>query len=96
MLQTAKFFIIMESVINEKSPKVASYYGSGNQTHDHLFSLTEAVNHLTHHNDEGYWREVKAIIGGVLGFWGGVGSLGTLFLVSAPVIRTLVGTVVRF
>lgn len=32
-------------------------------------------------NDEGYWREVKAIIGGVLGFWGGIGSLGTLFLV---------------
>ena len=30
---------------------------------------------------ETYWREVKAIIGGVLGFWGGVGSLGTLFLV---------------
>ena len=32
-------------------------------------------------DDEGYWREVKAIIGGVLGFWGGIGSLGTLFLV---------------
>jgi len=32
-------------------------------------------------HDEGYWREVKAIIGGVLGFWGGIGSLGTLFLV---------------
>merc|ERR1719412_2580192 len=32
-------------------------------------------------SDEGYWREVKAIIGGVLGFWGGIGSLGTLFLV---------------
>merc|ERR1719288_595725 len=32
-------------------------------------------------NDEGYWREVKAIIGGVLGFWGGIGSLGTLFFV---------------
>ena len=31
--------------------------------------------------DEGYWREVKAIIGGVLGFWGGIGSLGTLFLI---------------
>ncbi len=31
--------------------------------------------------DEAFWREVKAIIGGVLGFWGGVGSLGTLFLV---------------
>uniref|UniRef100_A0A0K2T034 Uncharacterized protein n=1 Tax=Lepeophtheirus salmonis TaxID=72036 RepID=A0A0K2T034_LEPSM len=28
-----------------------------------------------------YWLEIKAIIGGVLGFWGGVGSLGTLFLV---------------
>ena len=25
---------------------------------------------------------MKAIIGGVLGFWGGVGSLGTLFLVT--------------
>jgi hypothetical protein len=32
-------------------------------------------------DDEGYWREVKAIIGGVLGFWGGVGGLGTMFLV---------------
>lgn len=32
-------------------------------------------------NDESYWREIKAIIGGVLGFWGGVGGLGTLFLV---------------
>lgn len=32
-------------------------------------------------DDEGYWREVKAIIGGVLGFWGGIGGLGTLFLV---------------
>jgi hypothetical protein len=32
-------------------------------------------------NDDGYWREVKAIIGGVLVVWGGVGSLGTLFLV---------------
>jgi hypothetical protein len=31
--------------------------------------------------DEQFWREVKAIIGGVLGFWGGVGSLGTVFLV---------------
>ena len=30
---------------------------------------------------ENYWKEVKAIIGGVLGFWGGVGGLGTLFLV---------------
>jgi hypothetical protein len=27
-------------------------------------------------------KEIKAIIGGVLGFWGGVGSLGTIFLVS--------------
>ena len=32
-------------------------------------------------NEEGYMREVKAIIGGVLGFWGGVGGLGTMFLV---------------
>merc|ERR1712025_1457088 len=32
-------------------------------------------------DEEGYWREVKAIIGGVLGFWGGVGGLGTMFLV---------------
>lgn len=31
--------------------------------------------------EENYWREVKAIIGGVLGFWGGVGGLGTVFLV---------------
>jgi hypothetical protein len=31
--------------------------------------------------DEGYWKEIKAIIGGVLGFWGGVGSLGTIFLI---------------
>jgi len=31
--------------------------------------------------EENYWREVKAIIGGVLGFWGGVGGLGTIFLV---------------
>ena len=31
--------------------------------------------------NEDYWREVKAIVGGVLGFWGGVGSMGTLFLV---------------
>ena len=31
--------------------------------------------------EEGYWLEVKAIIGGVLGFWGGVGGLGTMFLV---------------
>jgi len=30
--------------------------------------------------DEMYWRQVKAIIGGVIGFWGGVGSLGSLFL----------------
>ena len=32
-------------------------------------------------DNEDYWREVKAIVGGVLGFWGGVGSMGTLFLV---------------
>ena len=32
-------------------------------------------------DEETYWREVKAIIGGVLGFWGGVGGLGTMFLV---------------
>ena len=32
-------------------------------------------------DEEGDWREVKAIIGGVLGFWGGVGGLGTMFLV---------------
>jgi len=31
--------------------------------------------------EEGYWLEVKAIIGGVLGFWGGVGGLGAMFLV---------------
>ena len=31
--------------------------------------------------DDGYWKEIKAIIGGVLGFWGGVGSLGTIFLI---------------
>jgi hypothetical protein len=30
--------------------------------------------------DEMYWRQVKAIIGGVIGFWGGVGSMGSLFL----------------
>ena len=28
----------------------------------------------------GYWQEIKAIIGGVLGFWGGVGGLGAIFL----------------
>merc|ERR1719481_1814564 len=27
-----------------------------------------------------YTTEFKAILGGVLGFWGGVGSMGTLFL----------------
>jgi len=32
-------------------------------------------------DEESYWREVKAIIGGVLGFWGGVGGLGAMFLV---------------
>ena len=31
-------------------------------------------------DNEDYMREVKAIIGGVLGFWGGVGGLGTMFL----------------
>ncbi len=36
---------------------------------------------VSNDNGEGYWREVKAIIGGVLGFWGGVGGLGTMFLV---------------
>ena len=29
----------------------------------------------------GYWLEIKAIIGGVLGFWGGVVGLGAVFLV---------------
>jgi len=38
-------------------------------------------NFLVAGDEEGYWREVKAIIGGVLGFWGGVGGLGTMFLV---------------
>merc|ERR1711934_1260772 len=28
-----------------------------------------------------YTDEFKAILGGVLGFWGGVGTMGTLFLV---------------
>lgn len=28
-----------------------------------------------------YTEEFKAILGGVLGFWGGVGTMGTLFLV---------------
>ena len=32
-------------------------------------------------DEESYWREVKAIIGGVLGFWGGVGGLGAMFLI---------------
>ena len=36
---------------------------------------------LDNENNQWYWLEVKAIIGGVLGFWGGVGGLGTLFLV---------------
>ena len=32
-------------------------------------------------SDGDHWVEIKAIIGGVLGFWGGVGGLGTMFLV---------------
>jgi len=28
-----------------------------------------------------YTNELKAIVGGVLGFWGGVGTMGTLFLI---------------
>ena len=32
-------------------------------------------------SDGDYWLEIKAIIGGVLGFWGGVGGLGSLILV---------------
>lgn len=32
-------------------------------------------------DDNGYWKEFKAIFGGVLGFWGGVGGLGTIFLI---------------
>ena len=31
--------------------------------------------------EEGYHDEVMAIMGGVLGFWGGIGGLGTIFLV---------------
>ena len=46
----------------------------------HLFNSRHFASTIDD-NDEGYWREVKAIIGGVLGFWGGIGSLGTLFLV---------------
>ena len=32
-------------------------------------------------SDGDYWLEIKAILGGVLGFWGGVGGLGSLILV---------------
>lgn len=30
--------------------------------------------------EDNYMREFIAILGGVLGFWGGVGSMGTVFL----------------
>lgn len=56
------------------------------QSHDEV--LNSSMNSLKDNaNDDGdgdasdYWLEVKAIIGGVLGFWGGVGSLGALFLI---------------
>ena len=42
-----------------------------------LFSLPS----LQMLSDGDYWLEIKAIIGGVLGFWGGVGGLGSLILV---------------
>ncbi len=32
-------------------------------------------------DNEDYWLEAKAIFGGVLGFWGGVGGLGAIFLI---------------
>ena len=41
----------------------------------------ESLDNSRNSENEGYMREVKAIIGGVLGFWGGVGGLGTMFLV---------------
>jgi len=41
----------------------------------------ESLDNSRNSENEGYMREVKAIIGGVLGFWGGVGGLGTVFLV---------------
>ena len=41
----------------------------------------ESLDNSRNSENEGYMREVKAIIGGVLGFWSGVGGLGTMFLV---------------
>lgn len=37
-------------------------------------------NFVQDNSDFGYMREFVAILGGVLGFWGGVGSMGTVFL----------------
>ena len=54
-----------------KHDLISNHSSSG---HHHFASPIEE-------DGEGYWREVKAIIGGVLGFWGGIAGLGTLFLV---------------
>lgn len=64
--------------------RTIGHHDSTHSSTSHTSSATSIIHDKhSHHNpnDEGYWREVKAIIGGVLGFWGGVGSLGTLFLV---------------
>ena len=44
-------------------------------------TLTDGDNSDGNFDASDYWLEVKAIIGGVLGFWGGVGGLGAVFLI---------------
>ena len=53
---------------------------SGGTSTNNVLSASDAAP-LDEEEDVSYWKETKAIIGGVLGFWGGVGSLGTVFLV---------------
>lgn len=62
--------------LTRKDPMSSVDYGPSSDMMDNAEGLDNLLV-----DEENYWREVKAIIGGVLGFWGGVGGLGTMFLV---------------
>lgn len=59
--------------VNHESVASGGSYGTGP-------GPTPSPDPLDVDENEAFWREVKAIIGGVLGFWGGVGAMGSVFL----------------
>jgi len=59
--------------VSHESVASGGTYGSGPRP-------TSSPDPIGLDENEAFWREVKAIFGGVLGFWGGVGAMGSIFL----------------